>query len=173
MNRAAVFLDRDGVLCEEKGYLHTGDALSIFPFAAEAVRTLHDMGYLAVVITNQSGVARGLLTEEDLKRMNRELQERTGVDAVYYCPHLEGECGCRKPKTGMIDRAREDFDIELSRSWLVGDRASDIQTGINAGIKTALLESGYGMGKLEADVKPDCVFADLRAFVEFLKGERK
>ena len=91
MSRPAVFLDRDGVLCEERGYLHTGDTLSIFPFAAESVRALHDKGYLAVVITNQSGVARGFLAEDDLKRMNRELMEQTGLDAVYYCPHLEGQ----------------------------------------------------------------------------------
>ena len=123
MSRPAVFLDRDGVLCEEKGYLHTGDALSIFPFAAESVRTIHDKGYLAVVVTNQSGVARGFLTETDLQRMNLELEEQIGVDAVYYCPHLDQSCNCRKPKTGMIDLAKADFDIDLSRSWLVGDRA--------------------------------------------------
>ena len=172
MSRPAIFLDRDGVLCEEKGYLHTGDALAIFPYSAECVKTLHDVGYLAIVITNQSGVARGFLTEEDLRRMNHELTELTNVDAIYYCPHLENSCDCRKPKVGLIDQARADFDIDMSRSWFIGDRASDIQTGINAGIKAALLESGYGLEKLEFDVTPDYVFADLRKFAEFLKGER-
>ena len=164
----AVFLDRDGVLCEERGYLHSGDKLQIFPYAAEAVRRLHEAGYLAIVATNQSGVARGYLKEADLKRMNLELTEQTGVDAVYYCPHLGKSCNCRKPKTGMVEQACRDFDIDLPRSWFVGDRASDIQTGINAGLKTALLASGYGMARLEFDVKPDFVFADLREFAVFL-----
>ena len=167
MSRPAVFLDRDGVLCEERGYLYSGDKLRIFPYAAEAVRRLHEAGYWAIVATNQSGVARGYLTEADVKRMNRELTERTGVDAVYCCPHLEG-CDCRKPRTGMIDQACRDFDIDLPRSWFVGDRASDIQTGINAGLRTALLESGYGTARLEFDVKPDFIFADLREFAVFL-----
>ena len=176
MSRLAVFLDRDGVLCEERGYLRGGDELRIFPFAAEAVRMIHAKGFLALVITNQSGVARGFLSEEELKAMNQVLVEKTGVDAVYYCPHLEGgkvpaysvRCNCRKPQTGLIDRAKEDFDLDTSRSWIVGDRASDIQTGINAGLRTALVESGYGTARLEADVAADYVFADLKSFAEFL-----
>ena len=176
MSAPAAFLDRDGVLCEEKGCLRGGDELSIFPFAAASVLTLHEKGFLAVVVTNQSAVARGLLSEEDLGAMNRDLMERTGVDAVYCCPHLEGgsvpeysiRCDCRKPRTGMIERACRDFDIDLRDSWFVGDRASDIQTGINAGIRTALLESGYGTARLEADVKPDYTFEDLRAFAGFI-----
>ena len=166
--RPAVFLDRDGVLCEEKGYLRTGDALSIFPFAEESVQALHNRGFLAIVITNQSGVTRGYLTEAELQSMNRALIDATGVDAVYYCPHLGDHCDCRKPKTGMIDQACRDFDIDLPRSWFVGDRASDIQTGVNAGLRTALLESGYGTARLEFDVKPDFIFADLREFAVFL-----
>ncbi len=168
MSRPAVFLDRDGVLCEERGYLHSGDKLQIFPYAAEAVRRLHEAGYLAIVITNQSGVARGYLTEAELQVMNRELMNVTGVDAVYYCPHLGELCNCRKPKTGMVEQACRDCDIDLPRSWFVGDRASDIQTGINARLRTALLESGYGIAQLEFDVKPDVVFEDLREFAVFL-----
>lgn len=169
MSVPAVFLDRDGVLCEERGHLRGGDALSVFPFAAGAVRTLHDKGYLAVVVTNQSAVARGLITEAEVEAAHRELMERTGVDAVYHCPHLEGgsvaryavRCECRKPRTGMIDRACKDLDIDRSRSWFVGDRASDIQAGIAAGLRTVLLESGYGTARLEAPVRPDHVMEDL------------
>ena len=179
MIKPAVFLDRDGVLCPERGYLHTGDELQIFPFAADSVKILHEKNFLAIVITNQSAVARGFLDLKDLERMNKELQAATGVDAVYYCPHLnlklnlnlnnlEFNCDCRKPKTGMIRQACEEFEIDLSNSWLVGDRAVYIQTGINAGLKTALLESGYGSKKLEFDVKPDYIFNDLKEFAEFL-----
>ena len=176
MKRRAVFLDRDGVLCEERGYLHGGDELRIFPFAEEAVRRIHEKGFLVLVITNRSGVARGFLSEEELRGMNQLLMEKTGVDAVYYCPHLEGgkvpaysvRCNCRKPKTGLIDRAKDDFDLDISQSWLVGDRASDIQTGINARLRTVLVESGYGTARLEADVAADYVLGDLKGFAEFL-----
>lgn len=175
--RPAVFLDRDGVLCEERGCLSNGDALRLFPFAAAAVRAIHEAGFLAIVATNQSAVARGLLSEEELRGMNQDLAARTGVDAVYYCPHLEGakvpeydlRCNCRKPRTGMVAQACEDFGVDRGRSWFVGDRASDVQTGINAGLRTALLESGYGTARLEADVRPDHIFADLIAFAEFLR----
>ena len=175
MIKPAVFLDRDGVLCPERGYLHTGDELQIFPFAADSVKILHEKNFWAIVITNQSAVARGFLDLKDLERMNKELQAKTGVDAVYYCPHLnlninisEFNCDCRKPKTGMIKQACKDFEIDLLNSWFAGDRAVDIQTGINAGLKTALLESGYGSKKLEFDVKPDYIFNNLKEFAEFL-----
>jgi len=168
--RPAVFLDRDGVLTEEKGYLHSGDRLHIFPYAAECVRRFHELGYYAIVVTNQSAVARGYLSEDALLEMNRELIERTGVDAVYYCPHHEQgtvpeyrlACQCRKPQTGLIERARADFDIDMSRSLMVGDRAGDILTGERAGLRTILLESGYGSARLERPVKPDYILNDLR-----------
>ncbi len=168
--RPVVFLDRDGVLTEEKGYLRNGDKLDIFPYAAECVRRFHALGYYAIVITNQSAVARGFLREDALLEMNRVLIERTGVDAVYYCPHHEQgtmpeysvPCLCRKPATGLIERACRDFDIDMSRSLMVGDRAGDILTGKRAGIKTILLESGYGSTRLERPVKPDYILKDLR-----------
>ncbi len=168
--RPAVFLDRDGVLTEEKGYLHDGDKLDIFPYAAECVRQFHEQEYYVFVITNQSAVARGFLSEGALLEMNRVLIARTGVDAVYYCPHHERgtvpaysvPCLCRKPATGLIERACRDFDIDMSRSLMVGDRAGDILTGKRAGIKTILLESGYGSARLESPVKPDYILKDLR-----------
>lgn len=152
MNRdkkKAVFLDRDGVLCEDTDYVTGFDKLHIFPYAREAVRLIHQKGYLAIVVTNQSGIARGMMTEELVKEINQYLKEETGVDEVYYCPHLPPEqkeifpyrifCDCRKPKTGMLRQAEKVYDIDMEASYMVGDRVSDIQTGRNAGAKTVYL----------------------------------
>ena len=174
--RPAVFLDRDGVLTEETGYVDSVEKLRIFPYAAECIRKIHEKGYYAIVITNQSGVARGLFTEERLQEMNRYLQQYTGVDAVFYCPHHPGgaveeyriKCNCRKPAIGMFQDACRRFDIDMTNSYMVGDRAGDIIAGQNVGIKAILLESGYGTARLEEDVVPDYVVDDLRGVLEVL-----
>ena len=143
MEKPAVFLDRDGVLTKEKGYVLRKEELEIFCDAQECVQKIHKAGYFAIVITNQSAVGRGLLMEEELKAMNNLLIEMTGVDAVFYCPHWiqDGKvCNCRKPQIGLIKSASEQFPINIKKSYFVGDRASDIETGKNAGIKTVLLE---------------------------------
>lgn len=111
----AVFLDRDGVLCEDTDYIISFEKLHIYPFAKKAVEQIHKKGYLAIVVTNQSGVARGYLAEEMLQKLNAYLQKETGVDAIYYCPHLPPEqeeippyrihCTCRKPNAGMLQQA--------------------------------------------------------------------
>lgn len=169
-------MDRDGVLTEERGYIDSVEKLRIFPYAAECIRQIHMKGYYAIVVTNQSGVARGLFTEEVLQKMNEYLIQQTSVDAVYYCPHHpEGVveqyrmvCCCRKPKTGMIQTACQKFDIDMENSYMVGDRAGDIAAGKSAGIRTILLESGYGSARLEKNIKPDYVFGDLRDIIEIL-----
>lgn len=174
--KPAVFLDRDGVLTREQSYVCSVKDLYIFPYAAECVRRIHEKGYFAIVITNQSGVARGLFTEETLWEMNDYLKRQTGVDAVYYCPHHpEGsieayrkKCCCRKPETGMFREACEAFGIDMTCSYMVGDRAGDILAGQNAGAKTILVESGYGTAGLESEVTPDYVLGDLREVVEVL-----
>lgn len=174
--RPAVFLDRDGVLAKEKGYVASKEELELFPYAAECVTRIHQKGYYAIVITNQSGVARGFFTEETLHEMNDYLKNKTGVDAVYYCPHhpkgmvkrYQCVCHCRKPETGMIDMACSQFDIDMSKSYMVGDRAGDIKTGQSVGIRTILLESGYGTLRLEERVTPDFVRNDLRDIIEII-----
>ena len=179
--RPAVFLDRDGVLAEERGYVKSVDELHIFPYAAECVQTLKNMGFLAIVVTNQSGVARGYFTEETLNNMNARLKEQTGVDAIYYCPHhpqgsidrYARTCGCRKPETGMIERACRDFHIDMGKSFMIGDRASDIRLGEKAGLATILLESGYGTARLEERVNPDYILQDLRDAVRLLADIRQ
>lgn len=176
VKKPAVFLDRDGVLTEERGYVASTEELRIFSYAGECVRQIHEKGYFAIIITNQSGVARGLFTEEQLLQMNVYLMRQTGVDAVYYCPHHpEGKvekyrkvCQCRKPGIGMIQEACREFGIDLAGSYMVGDRAGDILAGQNAGVKTILVESGYGTAGLECEVLPDYIVRDLRDVIEML-----
>ena len=155
----AVFLDRDGTLNKYVGFLRDIDDFELLPGVAQAVRAVNDSGFLAIVVTNQPVIARGEVTEEQLKEIHNKLETLLGLegaylDAIYYCPHhphkgFEGEipelkfdCGCRKPKTGMLERAADDFNIDLSASWMVGDSENDIKCGLNAGCKTALIGSG-------------------------------
>ena len=154
---AAVFIDRDGTLNEDIGYVSTPDELVLYPWAAEAVRLVNESGLLSVVITNQSGIARGMYSEETLVsihlRMIEQL-ERQGarIDAVYYCPHhpevgdvrYRITCDCRKPRIGMLDRAARDHNIDLARSYVIGDKASDINLAGDAGARSALVLTGYG-----------------------------
>lgn len=169
-------MDRDGVLTKEKGYVDSGDGLEVFPYVAECIEEIHAKGYYAIVVTNQSGVARGLIREEKLQEMNELLIMWTGVDAVYYCPHhpagkiaeFRKTCNCRKPGTGMFEAAKERFSIDMEKSYMVGDRACDIMAGQNAGVRTVLLESGYGTAGLEERIEPDYVLDDLRDVVKIL-----
>ena len=178
--KPAVFLDRDGVLCHENGHITIPSEIEIFEYANECIARIHEKGYWAIVVTNQSGIARGIFTENEQKKANAYLIENTGVDGVYYCPHyLNGkipqymvECNCRKPKTGMIDMACKDFPIDMSGSYMVGDRASDILLGKAVGIKTVLLNSGYGINGLEKAVEFDYNYEDLREFVKNLSYVR-
>lgn len=180
MIQPAVFLDRDGVLTREKSYVTASEQLEIFSYTAKCIAMIKKKGYLTIVITNQSGVARGLFSEEELIKMNQFLLKETGVDAIYYCPHYEQgiipkytkPCSCRKPGIGMIELACKDFDIDLTKSYMVGDRASDILTGQRAGVKTILVESGYGSSKLEEQVTPDYILDDLRDVAELLTGNK-
>lgn len=172
MNRKAIFLDRDGVLTVEKGYVTKLEDLEVFPYAKKCIKQIHKKGYLAIVITNQSAVGRHLLNKEELIRMNQYLIKELQIDDIYYCPHYNQEiqdnqifCNCRKPNIGLILKASNKYKIDLQQSYFVGDRASDIQTGINAGLKTVLLESGYGTKQLETPVNPDYVFENLEKFV--------
>ncbi|MCR5748093.1 MAG: HAD family hydrolase [Lachnospiraceae bacterium] len=177
--KPAVFLDRDGVLTVEKGYLRSADDMVIYDYARDCIKRLQDAGFLTIVITNQSGVARGYFSEDELIDMNDRLIRETKVDDIYYCPHHpEGKieayrkvCSCRKPGTGMVDKACADHSIDLSCSYLIGDRGSDILTGQNAGIKTILVRSGYGSSE-EKKLHPDHVCDDLRDAVNVIVQSR-
>lgn len=174
--KPAVFLDRDGVLTEERGYITSVENLHLFSYTEECIRQIHKKGYYAIVITNQSGIARGMFSERTLQDMNEYLKRKTGIDAVYYCPHhpngsveqYRRTCQCRKPETGLLEQASRDFNIDMERSYMAGDRASDILVGQRMGIKTVLLESGYGTARLEENVEPDYVMTDLRNVIGLL-----
>lgn len=174
--KPAVFLDRDGVITREKSYVTSLKELEIFSYARACIERIHEKGYLAIIITNQSGVARGMFTEEELSEMNNYLIGQTGADAIYYCPHHpDGKvqryrcvCNCRKPRTGMLEAACRDFVIDMQNSYMIGDRAGDILTGKNAGLRTILLESGYGTERLECQVLPDYNLQDLRDIIDIL-----
>lgn len=155
----AIFLDRDGTINKYVGFLRNIDDFELIDGVAEAIRKINESGYLAVVVTNQPVVARGEVSFEELEEIHNKMETLLGkegayLDAIYYCPHhphkgYEGECpelkidcDCRKPKPGMLLKAAVDFNIDLSRSWMVGDGENDIQAGINAGCKTVLLSNG-------------------------------
>jgi len=153
--RAAVFLDRDGTINEESGYLYRQEDCRFIPGALEAVSRLNGAGFLVVVVTNQSGIARGYYTEDDLNRlhlyMENEIRAAGGrVDGWFYCPHHpdhpadSGTCDCRKPLPGMIHVAAVELGIDLAASWLIGDKLADIEAGAAAGCRSILVRTGYG-----------------------------
>jgi D-glycero-D-manno-heptose 1,7-bisphosphate phosphatase len=177
--RRAVFIDRDGTISEEVGYVNHASRYRVFPFAAEAVRTLNEAGWLAILVTNQAGVARGYFREEligDVHNLLTQELERGGarLDAIYYCPHhpsvgeppYRQDCDCRKPRPGLIRRAAADFGLDLARCWMVGDRHSDTELARNAGVRSAFVLTGYGRGELEHQShvwqhSPDLIAEDL------------
>jgi len=171
----AVFLDRDGTINDEVGYLSGPEQVTLLPGAAGALAQLRKAGFKLVVVTNQSGIARGYFTEEDLRRVNDTLEgllagEGVKVDAFYHCPHhpTHGEkldCSCRKPKTGMVKSAAAKLGVDIRKSYFVGDKATDVELGINAGGKSVLVLTGFGKEEeklLEAKgIGPYMVFGGL------------
>lgn len=158
----AVFIDRDGTISEEVGYVNHPTRYRVFPFAGEAVRLLNEAGWLAILVTNQAGVARGYFKEDLIGEVHSILETeiaRAGakLDAIFYCPHhpsvgeppYRQDCECRKPKPGLIHEAARRFKIDLKDSWMIGDRHSDIQLARRAGLRSAFVLTGYGRGEWE------------------------
>ena len=166
----AVFIDRDGTLIEEVNFLHRLEDLRFFSYTDEAVRRLKEKGFLVIVVTNQSGIGRKIYTVEDMNRIHVQIQKDLSrkLDAFYHCPHLPNEgCACRKPNLGMIEAALADFPIDLENSWMIGDKHLDVECGINAGVKTALVLTGYGRKHREKlKQKPDLIAETLLEAVE-------
>jgi D-glycero-D-manno-heptose 1,7-bisphosphate phosphatase len=168
--RAAVFLDRDGTINEEVGYLDRMEKLQLIPGAAEAIRLINESGMKAVVVTNQSGVARGIFTESFVAETHARLgeilrAEGASLDGIYYCPHhpTEGRgdylrvCECRKPAPGLLLRAAAELHLDPARSFMVGDTLKDIEAGARAGAQGILVRTGYGeeaAAELGADEEP-------------------
>jgi len=179
-----VFLDRDGTICEEVGYLNHISRFRMYGGAAAAIAKLNRAGMPAVVVTNQSGVGRGYfpesLVEEVHKLMISELAAGGArLEAVYYCPHVGAdECGCRKPKTGLLEQAARELRLELKKSFVVGDRGADVAMGHRAGCRSVLVRTGFGEGELSWHApnwprQPDFVARDLSEAVEWILGEAR
>jgi D-glycero-D-manno-heptose 1,7-bisphosphate phosphatase len=186
----AVFLDRDGTICEEVGYVNHVDRIQLFPWAAEAIRKLNQAGLPVIVVTNQSGVGQGLFSEDLVKQANvriaMELASKDArLEAFYYCPHhptakieaYRKNCRCRKPATGMMEEAARRFELDLKSSYVVGDSFRDVQLAFNSGAKSILVLTGYGKGEYEYHRKdwprmPDLVARNLLDAVEkILNGD--
>jgi D-glycero-D-manno-heptose 1,7-bisphosphate phosphatase len=157
-----VFLDRDGTVCEEVGYVNHPNRCTLLPGSAEAIRLLSGAGFVIVIVTNQAGVARGYFSEDLVLQVHarlRGLLEAAGaaVREIYYCPHhpsvgeppYRSECECRKPKPGMLLRAAREHGIDLRRSFMVGDSVRDVDAAIAAGVTPLLVLTGYGKGEWE------------------------
>jgi len=183
MANRAVFLDRDGTIIEEVNYLKRIEEMIVFPFSAEALRKLEAAGFLNVVVSNQSAIARGYLDETELKTIHEDLARRLERDGAhihgfYYCPHhveatvekYRKVCGCRKPRPGLILQAAFDLKIDVSASFVVGDRVFDIGAAREAGCRSVLLKTGYGETALKelGDLQPDYVAENLLDAAEWI-----
>jgi D-glycero-D-manno-heptose 1,7-bisphosphate phosphatase len=186
MSNAAVFFDRDGTLIHDPGYLNHPDQVQVMDGVAEAVKEFQLLGYKTVVASNQSGVARGVVSVETLERIHDRLRELLAakgatLDGIYYCPyHPEGtvpeyrqDSDWRKPKPGMLLAAAQEMDIDLSRSWMIGDSDRDVQAGRSAGCKTILIGSAAAESADPEKTKPDYVAVNMREAVNIVKRHRR
>jgi D-glycero-D-manno-heptose 1,7-bisphosphate phosphatase len=180
----AVLLDRDGVISEQTAFVNRPEDFVLLEGAAEAIARLNRAGIPIAVITNQGGIAMGYLTEDDLGAIHehmRQLLAEDGahVDGIYYCPHhtqatvpaYAVDCSCRKPGIGMLEQARDELEIDLRKSVLVGDATTDILAGLHAGCSTILVETGFGGKNGKAEATPDAIVADLQAAVDLILAD--
>lgn len=185
MKKPVVFLDRDGTINIESGYIRNLDDFKLMPGAAFAIKQLNNLDITTIVVTNQSGPARGYYDEAWVGKLHEKMvdllaQEGARVDGIYYCPHLPDgvvseysfACDCRKPAPGLIRKAEEDFPLDLARAYMVGDKATDVELAQNVGCQSVLLRSGYGEmvlnGAYQWKVKPDHVAEDLYDAVNWI-----
>lgn len=190
MKRKAVFLDRDGTLNKDVGYPNSFEAIEIYPYSYEAVRRINSAGFLAVVVTNQSGIGRGLIEEKKLEDIHRSMsdlfvQNNARLDRFYYCPHYidsiipkyRKDCACRKPNPGMALKAAEDLNIALKGSYMVGDKMEDIEFGLNFDARSVLLLTGHGQKALrklsEKGVQPAFVAKNLLEAIDWILANER
>ncbi|HOX15273.1 MAG TPA: HAD family hydrolase [Smithellaceae bacterium] len=190
---SAIFLDRDGTINDEVGYLDSADKLRIIPAAFKAVRLINSSGMKAVVITNQAGVAKGLFTEEFVREINEQIQsallaQGALIDRFYFCPHhpTEGNdpyrliCDCRKPEPGLLLQAAVDLNIDLARSYFIGDRLRDVETAHRVCAKGVLVMTGYGQDLMQKSGpdqanelnQPDYIAQDILEAVHWILKDR-
>jgi len=186
MNKA-VFLDRDGTINEEVGYINHASRFKIFSYAFDSIQILNELGFKVIVITNQSGLARGYFDEQLLSHLHRQLLEqaeknKAKIDKIYFCPHhkdgvvekYKKDCDCRKPKPGMLFKARNDFNLSLEDSYLIGDRYKDVQFALKNNVKAIFVKTGYGIGEYMHQsqnwpVKPDFICENLLEAAQLIK----
>jgi D-glycero-D-manno-heptose 1,7-bisphosphate phosphatase len=177
--RPGVFLDRDGTIAEEVGYLNHLSRFRLLPCAADSIWRLNEAGYPVIVVTNQSGVGRGYFPESLVHEVHQLMLQQLAaagarLDGIYYCPHTANHpCECRKPKTGMLTQAAQEHAIDLARSFVVGDRYSDIELARRAGARSIFVRTGYGEGEYlwnasKWTVQPDFVATDLGDAVSWI-----
>lgn len=192
MAKPAVFLDRDGVLNIEAGYLHRVEDLQLIPGAAQAVRRLNDQNLFCTLVSNQSGPARSYYGADHVEALHQRLvqllqtEASAHLDALYYCPYLSPQAGgtnpdftrwstWRKPNTGMLVAAAWEHDLDLSQSFMVGDKATDVDLAHNAGCTGILVQTGFGQdvlgGKYQHHTQPDFIAADLAVAVDWICGQ--
>jgi len=182
-SRKAVFFDRDGTLLVEMGYVNHPSVVTPYRFTAEALRIAKEHGFLLIVVTNQSGIARGYITEDDLEAIHDRMENILGragatIDAVYYCPHhVDGKiaefrrrCNCRKPAPGMGLEAARRFGIDLGASYMIGDKETDVVFGKNLGVTPCLVRTGYG--SYEEKIMKAASLGDLHVFEDVLAATR-
>ena len=182
--RPAVFLDRDGTIIEERGYLDRLDLLELYSFTADAIRLLNRAGYATVVVTNQGGIGRGIIDEPFLRQIHQTIDARLAagratIDRYYFCPHhpdavvpaLRVKCTCRKPASGMIEQACRELSLDAKRSIMIGDRRLDVVAGSGAGTRTVLVRTGHGAHE-EAmppgHARPDAILNNLMEAVGWI-----
>ncbi|MGM0607044.1 MAG: D-glycero-alpha-D-manno-heptose-1,7-bisphosphate 7-phosphatase [Candidatus Muiribacteriota bacterium] len=168
-----IFFDRDGTMIKEKKYLCNPAGVEILPGVIEGLKKLHSLNYEFIIITNQSGIARGYFTQREAESVNNKLisileNNCIKINKVYICPHhpeFSGSCSCRKPEPGMIFQAAEEFDISFEKSWVVGDKCSDVLCGKKADLNTAMVKTGYGKHQINK-CKPDLYIENILEFAD-------
>lgn len=190
MKKRAVFLDRDGTINKDVGFPDSFDLIEIYPYSFEAVRKINEAGLLAVIVTNQSGIGRGLIREKNLHLIHQKLTEafagqNVHFDGIYYCPHYlpsadsqyNKDCPCRKPNPGMALQAAQDLNIDIKKSYMVGDKVEDILFGLNIQANPILVLTGFGQKSLlkleERGIKPAYVASDLLDAVNWILMREK
>jgi len=180
--RRAVFLDRDGTICEEMGYVNHIDRLRIFPYAAESIRHLNEAEIPVVVVTNQSGIARNIFPESLVHQIHKKMIAELAsggawIDAIYFCPHKKDDaCDCCKPAPGLLQRAAREHGLDLAASWVIGDRYADVEMAHRTGGRGILVMTGYGRGEYELHREtwprqPDALADNLRDAVRLIGNE--
>ncbi len=184
MKRPAVFIDRDGTINEQMGYVNHVSRFVLLPGTAEGIRLLNRHQYLAIIVSNQSGVARGYFPMELIDRVHAHMKdllakEGANIDGIFFCPHYPRgnvpeysvECDCRKPRTGLVQKACEEFDIDMKNSYVIGDRCSDIELAERSNLQGIMVTTGYGLGDIEY-VLPNKPFKPLHIARDFLHAVR-